>query len=147
MAKKNWGVPRIVVDTMVKSDFAEIGKKVREMDDGSKCTGGMKYEEKSRVVGDNVGGKVKAIRVLRVAAWKADPKAGEAQAKVEKVWAGKFQSAFCQIAWAEPTLWSVEAELEFDDGKRGALITDGSHVALQDHDGNNRFLRIFPAAQ
>jgi hypothetical protein len=54
-AKKNWGVPTIVVDATVKSDFGEIGKKVREMDDGVKCNDGMKYEEKPRVVGESVG--------------------------------------------------------------------------------------------
>ncbi|HMD39606.1 MAG TPA: hypothetical protein VKH15_10005 [Candidatus Acidoferrum sp.] len=44
-------------------------------------------------------------------------------------------------------MWSIESILVFEDGKQGVLITDGSHVALKDHDGKSWFFRLLPAAQ
>jgi hypothetical protein len=41
----------------------------------------------------------------------------------------------------------LEAVIEFEDGKRSALITDGEHVALQDHESKNWFFRLLPDAQ
>jgi hypothetical protein len=66
---------------------------------------------------------------------------------VLSVWNGKFQFSTCFIGWAEPNWWSVEARLEFVDGKQGVLVTDGTHVALKDHDGATWFFRLLPAAQ
>jgi hypothetical protein len=51
------------------------------------------------------------------------------------------------IVWDEGTWWSIESAVEFEDGKKGLLITDGLHVALRDHDGKNWFFRLLPAAQ
>jgi hypothetical protein len=42
------------------------------------------------------------------------------------------------------TLWSINAEIEFDDGKRGALLTDGWHVRLKAQDGKTCY---FPSCQ
>ena len=43
-------------------------------------------------------------------------------------------------------LWSIESTLEFKDGKKGLLITDGEHVAVRDHGGKSCFFRLWPGA-
>jgi hypothetical protein len=139
----------IVVDSVVVSDYQELGKETDRLNLAS-CNGGYHYLEHPTTVEDFVGGKVKAIRVLRTAPlrpWGKPPTADEIRQRVRRVWEGKFQAAFCQLAWAEPTFWSIEATLEFEDGKRSPLITDGVHVALQNHDGKTSFFRLFPDAQ
>lgn len=92
-----------------------------------------------------MGGRVKTITIVRF----AGPTMGSSnvQEAVRKVWEGKFQSSSCFVDWAEPTMWSIEARVDFEDGTRGVLITDGSHVAFQGHDGKSWFLRLLPAAQ
>jgi hypothetical protein len=101
-------------------------------------------------VGDFVGGNVKSIRVLRTAPFRPGtkpPTPDEVRQRLKAVWQRKFQVAFCQIAWAEMTFWSVAAVVEFEDGKQSPLITDGVHVALQNYNGNSAFFRLLPAAQ
>ena len=146
LAKSEATSPTILVDSLMVSDFAELAPKVKALE-GASCNGGSRYLEQPTTVGDFVGGRVKNIRVVRSAPRKGPPTAEEARKKLRMVWQSKFQVAFCQVAWAEPTLWSIESIVEFEDGKRSALITDGIHVALQDHDGKNWFFRLFPAAQ
>jgi len=94
-----------------------------------------------------VGGKVKTIRVVRFAEPRNTPTHRELRDAVRKVWEGKFQGVSCQIGWDEGTFWTIEAVVEFEDGKRGELITDGVHVAMQDHNGNSWFLRFLPSTQ
>jgi hypothetical protein len=98
-------------------------------------------------VADFVGGTVKDIRVVRFTRMRNSPTHEELRNSVRKVWQGEFQSASCQIGWAEVTPWSIEVIVEFEDGKRSELITGGSHVALQDRDGKSWFFRLLPAAQ
>jgi hypothetical protein len=141
--------PAIVVDSVGVSDYGELIRAADRLESAS-CNGGYHYLERPTTVGDFVGGKVKSIRVLRTAPLRpgtTPPTADETRQKLRRVWQGKFRAAFCQIAWAEFTFWSIEAVLEFEDGKRSPLITDGVHVALQDHNGNSVFFRLFPAAQ
>jgi len=71
----------------------------------------------------------------------------ERRTSVKTVWQGEFQTASCFINWDEEASWSIEAVAEFYDGRQSELITDGSHVALQDHDGKSWFFRLLPAAQ
>jgi hypothetical protein len=97
-------------------------------------------------LGELAGGKLKAIHVVRAERYKGAPapRAEQVRTNVEKVWLRRFGWMACQIGWSEGMTWSgwlVEAELEFEDGKKGLLITDGLHVALQDHEGHNWFLR------
>jgi hypothetical protein len=142
-------LPTIGVDSIVVSDYGELRRAADRLESAS-CNGGYHYLERPMTVGDFMGGRVKTIRVLRTAPLRpgtSPPTADETRRKLKRVWEGKFQAAFCQIAWAEMTLWSVEAVVEFEDGKRSPLITDGIHVALQDHNGNSAFFRVFPAAQ
>ena len=146
LAKSETTSPPILVDSKLVSDFAELSRKAKTLEDAS-CNGGSRYLEHPTTVGDFVGGKVKTIRVVHSASRKSPPTAEELRKSLRMVWQGKFQVAFCQVAWAELTLWSIESIVEFEDGKRRALITDGVHVALQDHDGKNWFFRLFPAAQ
>ena len=134
---------QIVTAGMTAAEFREIAGKVRAMDDGKNCGHRtLEYRQTIRLE-ELAGGKVKTIRVVRAESFKGAPalKAEEVKAKVEKVWSAKFGWMACTIQWAEPTLWSVEAELVFEDGKKGVSITDGWHVALRDHDGNTWFLR------
>lgn len=146
LAKSETTSPTILVNSMMASDFAELGRTVKTLE-GASCKGGYRYLEHPTTVGDFVGGKVKTIRVVRSAARKSPPTAEEVLKSLRMVWQGKFQVAFCQLPWAEPTNWSIESIMEFEDGKRSALITDGVHVALQNHDGKTWFFRLFPAAQ
>jgi len=96
-----------------------------------------------RSVADSMGGRVKTIRVLRF----ATPANISPRDVVRKVWNGKFETSTCYVDWAEMTFWTLEARVEFQDGRQGLLITDGMHVVLQDHDGMTWFLRLLPAAQ
>jgi len=142
-AKKKENETPIETNGMTAAEFSELARKVRAMDDGKHCgRRGLDFG-KTISLEELAGGKVKAIRVVRAETYRGAPavKAGEARAKVERVWSGRFGFMNCEIGWAEPMLWSVEAELEFEDGKKGVLITDGWHVAMVDHDGNNWFLR------
>jgi hypothetical protein len=91
------------------------------------------------------GGKVKAIRVLRVAQANKAAKADDIRLLLWSVWSGQIEESFCGPVWQEMAFWSIESELEFDDGKKGLLITDGGHVAMKDHDGRVWFTRIMPA--
>ncbi len=143
-------LPEIVVDSAAVSDYGELRKAADRLESPS-CNGGYHFLEHPTTVGDFVSGKVKAIHVVRnlpLRPGRNQPRtAEEVRETVRKVWQGKFQVAFCQIAWSEPTFWSLEAVVEFEDGKRSPLITDGVHVALQDYKGNSAFFRLFPAAQ
>lgn len=90
---------------------------------------------------------MKDIRVVRFTGPRNSAAYKDLRNSVTKVWKGEFQSADCYIAWDEFTLWSVEAVVDFNDGKQSELITDGMHVALQDHNGKSWFFRLLPAAQ
>jgi hypothetical protein len=96
-------------------------------------------------VGESAGGRVKTIRVAGFAPMTPRQTFSQLPESVRNVWMGKFQSSSCHIDWAEMNLWFLEARLEFEDGHRGVLITDGHHVALQDHNGMIWFLRLLPA--
>ncbi len=100
-----------------------------------------------RSVGESMGGRVKTIMVLRsaVPGWPPRP-TSKVRETLRKVWNGKFDGASCFPFWAEHTFWPIEAELEFEDGTHGLLITDGWHVVFQDHDGRIWFLRLMPNA-
>jgi hypothetical protein len=142
-------LPPIVVDP-VPADYREVTKTVQTLENAP-CNGGYRYLEHPTTVADFVGGKVKTIRVFRTGRFSPGTNPvttpDETRQSLKRVWQGKFQSAFCQIAWAEGAFWSIEAVVEFEDGKRSMLITDGVHVALQDHNGKSAFFRLFPAAQ
>jgi hypothetical protein len=137
-------LPSIVVDSVTTSDPRELMKAADALGKHS-CNGGYDYMEHPTTVGESVGGKVKTIRVVRralsaPASIRVAP--DEIRQKIKRVWQGRFQGSSCQIMWAEPTIWSIEAVLEFEDGKRSPLITDGWHVALQDHKGDSHFFRL-----
>jgi len=99
-------------------------------------------------VADLAGGKVAVIRVTRALRPKNGSNVKQIKEILKKVWQGKLlEGADCQILWSEVTFWSIQSELEFADGKEGALFTDGLHVALRAHDGAIWFSRLMPAAQ
>ena len=88
------------------------------------------------------GGKVKEIRVVRY-----DPRLtpDQIKAEVRKVWLGIFQYATCQIEWDEGTLWNVLATVEYEDGRKSSILTDGLHVQVQDREGKYWYMREWPA--
>ena len=66
--------------------------------------------------------------------------------KVQKVWAGRFDSGY--DLWSEVTVWNVSATIEFENKEeRGCLRTDGVHVSLRDVNGVAWRLRLLPAAR
>jgi hypothetical protein len=140
-------LPPIIVDSMVASDYGELRTAADSVEKGP-CGGHYGYLEPT-TVSDYVGGSVKAIRLLRSAPLMAATRLGadEVQQKISLLWLGKFRGVSCRPMWAEGNFWSLEAVVEFEDGRRSRLFTDGVHVALQDHNGNSAFFRLFPAAQ
>jgi hypothetical protein len=129
----------------VAADLGELERKVRILD--IPCGGRYQYLDHPTTVGQFEGGKVRAIQVVHFAGWRNAPTHKELRDTVRRVWQGKLQSVSCEVDWDEGTTWTVEAVVEFDDGIRSELITDGSHVALQGHDGKGFFFRLLPAAQ
>lgn len=136
--------PKIHVHA-VAADWRELDQKVKTLN--APCGGHYRYMDHPTTVEGFVGGKVREIQVVRFAAWRNAPTRKELRDAVRKVWQGKFQSVSCYIAWDEGNMWSIEAVIEFEDGKRSELIMDGMHIALQDHDGKSWFIRLLPAAQ
>lgn len=134
--------PLIVTDGMTTSEFGQVFAKANAMEDAKSC--GARYWDvpKPFSLEELAGAKVRKIRVLRAETYRKAraPKPEAVRAMVDKVWSRKFGWKSCQIQWSEPTFWSILANLEFEDGKVGVLITDGLHVALQDHDGHSWFV-------
>jgi hypothetical protein len=85
-----------------------------------------------------VGGKVKAIRV------QYDPTLTPSQIRdeVRKVWLGLFTEAYSSIMWSEMNRWNIKASVEFEDGERTWILTDGIHVQVQDREGKYWFIRL-----
>jgi len=89
-----------------------------------------------------VGGRVKKITVVRY-----DPQLTHDQIKqeVRKVWLGIFHYATCVIGWDEGALWNILATVEYEDGSKSSILTDGGHVQVQDREGKFRYMREWPA--
>jgi hypothetical protein len=140
--------PEVRVDASALSNVDEIGRHVSRFE-ATFCNGGYRWLDQPTTVEHFAGGRLKTIRVIHYAApggGKA-PSPGEVGNKVLNVWQGKFRAAFCSLPWSEGTWWTSESTLEFEEGKRGTLITDGVHVFLRDRDGKPWFFRLYPAAQ
>jgi hypothetical protein len=67
---------------------------------------------------------VKQIRVLRYLMKSAKTTPAEIQEQVRRVWLGKFWRPHGGMLWAEPTMWNVEAKVEFEDGNQTSLLMD-----------------------
>src|SRR6266404_9978154 len=80
--------------------------------------------DRYRTVEAFLGGKVKTIRVVRFAG-SSEPKPAEIQSRIMEVWLGVFRDANCGITWSEGVFWNLEASVEYEDGKRGAILIDG----------------------
>jgi hypothetical protein len=132
--------PLVLMDS-VKDEGTEKLRRDAESLGSVTCTA-MPIYLRPTAVGAFIGGKAIVLRVLHTAGSPSDvPKT------LEKVWNGQFQTAWCHIGWDEGALWSIEANVEFEDGKQAKLFTGGSHVAFQDHAGNSWFICLLPAAQ
>ena len=85
-----------------------------------------------------VGGKVKAIRV------QYDPTLTPSQIRdeVRKVWLGLLSEAYSSIMWSEMNRWNIKASVEFEDGERTWILTDGIHVQVHDREGKYWFIRL-----
>lgn len=91
-----------------------------------------------------VGGKVELIRVVHY-----DPRLTPPQIRdeVRKVWLGIFWFATSSIMWDEGNSWNIAASVEYEDGQRTLILTDGGHVQVQDREGKYWFIRLWPAMQ
>jgi hypothetical protein len=145
-------VPKIVVESSLErpdhqTTAEELNRKLRSFECDPNTANGSRRFNSPLSVGESLGEPVNAIRVIGFAPKSSRQKLSQLGETVLGVWNGKFQSSACFIPWAEVTFWSIEARLEFANGKRGLLITDGMHVALREPDGTTSFFRLLPAAQ
>jgi len=140
-AKSEEVLPKILVNSVQLVDFGELNQSVKKIEQ-PRCANSRDSE--LLTVANLVWGKVKVIRVTRTLLVKNSPKTKELRETLRKIWRGKFQGAYCRILWDEVVFWSIQSVLEFEDGKKGTLLTDGLHVALQDHDGQVWFFRLMP---
>jgi hypothetical protein len=140
--------PVPVVGIPIPADSNEFRREINALEEGS-CAGQRRdiYRTPPVTLRDFVGGSVKDIRVIRALSFNHAPVSEDFGAMVQKVWEGAFQFTSCHIPWDEGETWRIEAAIEFEDGKRSLLITDGMHVAVQDHNGKVWFFRLLPAAQ
>jgi hypothetical protein len=138
--------PAIVGDP-VAVEYVVLRGKAESLETKSSDPTCANFAERPVSVAAFVGSSVKEIRVVRTAPKTDAPATDEIQQTLGKVWRGKSQSASCFIDWAEPTYWTIEAVVEFSDGTRSEIVTDGWHVAFQSHDGKSWFIRLLPAAQ
>lgn len=136
-----------VLTASAASDQPEELRRDAEALESVGCNGHYIYLDHPTTVGDFIGGKATAIRVVRFAQQFNSRNQREFPEALREVWNGRFQSASCHINWAEGASWSIAAIVEFEDGKHSKLITDGSHIAFQDHSGRNWFVRLLPSAQ
>ena len=139
-------LPKVAMGSATVADYGEFDARVRALESAT-CNDTSRYFGKPMVVGDFVGAEVRSFRVIHYLRPSKTGKRDEIRKLINSVWHGSFQFASCGILWAEGGLWSIECTLEFRDGKRGVLLTDGVHVALRDHQGKNWFFRLLPAAQ
>lgn len=120
---------------------------VPSFDVSAPCGAGERWLDRPTSVAEFVGGRVKANRIIRFVPRKGLSTGEELHSEARKIWLGMFQSASCQIMWDEGVLWSIDAEVQFSDARKGTLLSDGMHVSVQDHNGRRWFLRLLPAAQ
>lgn len=149
-------MPTILVDSALNvpehhTTRRELNDRVRSLDrtpcNLNNAAHGSRRFKSPTSVGESLGGRVKTIRVVGFEPWAPTQTFSQLPETVRSVWTGKFQDSSCQINWAEMSPWFLEARLEFEDGHRGLLITDGHHVVVRDHDGMIWFLRLLPAVQ
>jgi hypothetical protein len=135
-------LPKIVFDSAVSDDGSIIYADVKKLDHTDCKQVPSRYNSETNV-SDLAAGKVKTIRVLHTNSTFKPAQPEELQRMLLKVWLSTtLECCSCGIIWDEGNFWSVDAALEFEDGKKGILITDGTHVAMQDHDGRKLFFRI-----
>ena len=140
-------LPKIVLHSAVSDDGTLITADVERLNHTDCGQVPRRYNSETNI-SDLAGGKVKRIRVLRAVSNFKPAKPEEIRRTLLKVWLSTtLECCACGQEWAEGTFWSIDAALEFADGKKGVLITDGTHVAMQDHDGNKLFFRISPFAK
>ncbi len=139
-------LPTIVLSSARTTDNASMAAFANGMNQAA-CNAGPAYSQQPISVEAIAGAKVKRIVIGHIDQSKTPIRPEQIQDTVEQVWTGTFQTRSCHILWAEATFWTLQADLEFEDGSVGLLLTDGHHVALRDRNGNNWFLRLLPAAQ
>jgi hypothetical protein len=138
---------QIFVDAKKPTAWNDPHWKIQDDRDAA-CTEARPYFDHAISVQELASGPAKAIHVTAYLSTAA-PKTAELdlRQRVLKVWKGEFRAGACQILWSEGAVWSIKADIEFGDGKRGSLLTDGVHVRLQAHDGKIWYFRLLPAAQ
>lgn len=138
--------PSVITDSATPGQPEELRRDAEALERAG-CNGHYIHLDHPTTIGDFIGGKATTIRVVRFAQHSNSRNQKELPKALIEVWNGRFQSASCQINWAKFTFWCIAATVEFEDGKHSKLITDGSHIAFQDHLGRNWFARLLPSAQ
>jgi hypothetical protein len=103
------------------------------------------HSDRYKTVEAFVGGKVKAIRAVRLLGPNESGPA-EIQSRIMSAWHGVFRTADCFMEWSELRGWNLEASIEYEDGKRTSMLIDsGIHVQVQDREGRVWFIRLWPS--
>jgi hypothetical protein len=134
-------LPLVTTDRVVNSSSEELRVEAEMLSGGAGCNSTV-WTGKHATVGEIVGGKVIRVRAARFAPFVTTEKADQIPTILRQVWERRAEQPVCYIPWDEGASWSIEAILEFEDGKRSILVTDGFHVAVQDHEGHSNFMRI-----
>jgi hypothetical protein len=108
--------PTVLTGSAASGQLEELRRDAEALESAG-CNGQYIYLDHPTTVGDFIGGKATGIRVVRFAQQFNSRNQRELPEVLREVWDGRFQSASCQISWAEVTLWSIAAVVEFDDGK------------------------------
>lgn len=94
------------------------------------------------------GAKVKEIQIVRVTPTQASTPSvtgvytPPAVLAIKRALRRRIQDGGCTLSWAEPVGWTVQADIQFEDGIKRKLFTNGTYVAAQDRTGRTWFLRL-----
>jgi len=97
----------------------------------------------------SIGKFLGKVRSIRVTGHSPSLTPVEIQDEIRRVWLSTVTLASNIIVWSEGSPWNVEAVVEFDDGRRNAILMDGwVHLFVKDLSSNNwLFLRTSAANQ
>jgi len=60
---------------------------------------------------------------------------------LRQLWDSRAEGPSDRITWAEGEHWSIDAQIEYRNGRKGRLVTDGAHTCIEDAAGRVWFFR------
>jgi len=139
--------PPIASTGAIPTDFGDLNRKAESLQPKSCDPNNFSSIDHLVTVADIIGGDPTEIRAIHIAPKETPPDLQAIRVMIKKVWSGKTQYATCFINWAEGAQWWLEAVISYKSGNQTFLITDGFHVALQDHAGHTWYFRFDSLAQ